>query len=363
MSFDDIVAFSPNTNTCPKFFSARDFRLARSCYERFSPLIRVNPPHNRWRLSIDRYINVSDFSEFLKTMRDFEGTCRHTFDSTKDFAPTLEGKLFHQYDHRFSTYSLSARDLDAVPLTEKAPDNEICMGVFVPVEIALRRNPVLAVSTGLLAVRDIARRKDERSVIAAVVPPNISDYTVRVFVTDESGTNVLLLLATLNSFIFDFLARQRLGGTHLSNYVLEQVPCCAPNDFKCEQASFIVSRALELTFTSRTLEAFAHQCGYDGPPFYWDEDRRFVMRCEMDAFYFHLYGMPMYVGKGLIASRVRGHAMKRSSKNKYWDHFTWFVIKKSGYEGELEVILLRTLPFYVRSLNRQTGSLQRMESC
>src|SRR5437899_1602437 len=70
--------------------------------------------------------------------------------------------------------------------------------------------------------------------------------------------------------------------------------------------------------------------------------------------------MPMYVGKGLIASRVRGHAMKRSSKNKYWDHFTWFVIKKAGYEAELEVILLRTLPFYVRSLNRQTGSLLRM---
>src|SRR5229473_3428862 len=36
--------------------------------------------------------------------------------------------------------------------------------------------------------------------------------------------------------------------------------------------------------------------------------------------------MPMYVGKGKIASRVRGHAKKGSTKSKYWDHFSWFVI-------------------------------------
>ena len=31
--------------------------------------------------------------------------------------------------------------------------------------------------------------------------------------------------------------------------------------------------------------------GYDGPPFRWDEDRRFLLRCELDAAYFHLYGI------------------------------------------------------------------------
>ena len=30
-------------------------------------------------------------------------------------------------------------------------------------------------------------------------------------------------------------------------------------------------------------------CGYDGPPFRWDEERRFLLRCELDAAYFHLY--------------------------------------------------------------------------
>ncbi len=27
------------------------------------------------------------------------------------------------------------------------------------------------------------------------------------------------------------------------------------------------------------------------PPFRWDEERRFLLRCELDAAYFHLYGI------------------------------------------------------------------------
>ena len=34
---------------------------------------------------------------------------------------------------------------------------------------------------------------------------------------------------------------------------------------------------------------FAEDLGYDGPPFAWDEDRRFTLRCELDALFFHLY--------------------------------------------------------------------------
>src|SRR5262249_34361564 len=39
------------------------------------------------------------------------------------------------------------------------------------------------------------------------------------------------------------------------------------------------------------LEAFAHDVGYDGPPFHWDPERRFHLRCELDAAFFHLYGL------------------------------------------------------------------------
>ena len=38
---------------------------------------------------------------------------------------------------------------------------------------------------------------------------------------------------------------------------------------------------------------FAEQLrnGAHGQPFRWDDDRRFLLRCELDAFYFHLYSI------------------------------------------------------------------------
>jgi hypothetical protein len=48
---------------------------------------------------------------------------------------------------------------------------------------------------------------------------------------------------------------------------------------------------LELTYTSHSLAPFARDLGYDGPPFAWDEDRRALLRAELDAFYARAYGL------------------------------------------------------------------------
>ena len=54
---------------------------------------------------------------------------------------------------------------------------------------------------------------------------------------------------------------------------------------------WITPRVLELVYTAWNLQPFAADCGYDGPPFRWDPARRFLLRCELDAAFFHLYGI------------------------------------------------------------------------
>ena len=39
------------------------------------------------------------------------------------------------------------------------------------------------------------------------------------------------------------------------------------------------------------MESFARDLGDEGAPFRWDEERRILMRAELDAAYFHLYGL------------------------------------------------------------------------
>lgn len=63
---------------------------------------------------------------------------------------------------------------------------------------------------------------------------------------------------------------------------------------------------------------------------------------------------PVYVGKGRIKSRVTKRD-RGGSKSPYWDHFSWFLVDNSNIEHELEALLLKALPFYLRGLNKQTA--------
>lgn len=61
--------------------------------------------------------------------------------------------------------------------------------------------------------------------------------------------------------------------------------------------------------------------------------------------------MPVYIGRGRFLKRITGH--KRSkSRGQYWDHFSWFRIPDQRFEPDVEALLLRMLPFYLRSLNK-----------
>jgi hypothetical protein len=55
--------------------------------------------------------------------------------------------------------------------------------------------------------------------------------------------------------------------------------------------TFIVPRVLELTYDSHSLDPFARDLGYNGPPFNWNETRRAQLRAELDAWYARAYGL------------------------------------------------------------------------
>jgi hypothetical protein len=80
---------------------------------------------------------------------------------------------------------------------------------------------------------------------------------------------------------------------------MRQLPILAPSEYEKETPwqrgltlrGFVLPRVLELTYTAWSLEPFARDVGYDGPPFRWNPERRFILRCELDAAYFQLYGL------------------------------------------------------------------------
>lgn len=65
---------------------------------------------------------------------------------------------------------------------------------------------------------------------------------------------------------------------------------------------------------------------------------------------------PIYVGMGNIRQRIRQHR-QHSRRGKMWDHFSWYVPTDPAHMRDIEALLLSTLPFYLRALNRQTGRI------
>ena len=70
-------------------------------------------------------------------------------------------------------------------------------------------------------------------------------------------------------------------------------------------------------------EPLAKDCGYDGPPFRWDEERRFLLRCELDAAYFHLY----CIGRDDVDYIMETfHIVKQRDEKRYSEYRTKRVI-------------------------------------
>jgi hypothetical protein len=110
---------------------------------------------------------------------------------------------------------------------------------------------------------------------------------------DDKPPIVLLccFLANANSLIFDYLVRQKMGGSNLTYTVLNQIPVLPPEAYGTEDTSYISRRVLELVYTSVDIQPFATECGFEGVPFKWDCERRDKLRNDLDAYYAHLYAL------------------------------------------------------------------------
>jgi hypothetical protein len=278
----DISLLNPATKTCPIFRSRRDAEITKAVYRRL-PVLTVSG----WKLELRRLLNSADDSgSFLA-------------DPGPDRLPLYEGKYFHHYDHRWVTNDGDAdRELSVAERAD--PVCAIRPRYWYPSADALRRFGTSWRRSWVFAWRDIARSTDERTFIATILPSlAVPDTAKVIFLPEDQVSSVAVVVANAGSFVFDFVARQKIGGTHMSGFIVEQLPllpAVAPAIAPAWMSTFalpdwILPRVLELTYTAWDLEPFARDVGYDGPPFRWDPDRRFLLRAELDAAFFHLYGI------------------------------------------------------------------------
>jgi hypothetical protein len=153
----------------------------------------------------------------------------------------------------------------------------------------------------LMGYRDICRATDERTVIASVVPRSAvgNNLPLMLFVSDLAAPLSAALLGNLDSLALDFVARNKVGGTHLNFFIYKQLPVLSPNRYTEADLAYIVPRVLELTHTAHDMQAWADDLADYDPrpleerttPYGWNPERRAQLRAELDAYYARLYGL------------------------------------------------------------------------
>ena len=311
---EDLSLFNPNTRTCPIFRTATDATLTRHIYLRFPLLIRdVSPEQNPWGVSFLRMFDMANDSslfltreQLIEVAADEQLNCYIKGDER--FVPLYEAKMIWHFEHRW------ASDFGRV-LNDDRPSRKYVGWDGVrysdPNDLANGRYWVtekqVAAKTGtiarhFIAYRSITNRDLERTSVFAVVPAyGIGHKAPVVKLEGRSTQDIVCFVADRNSFVSDFVTRNKQSGSDLTYFVLKQLPALPPEAFVkpchwhrqeggcCTLQDWLLPRVLELTYTAWDLEAFAQDCGWSGPPFRWDEERRFLLRCELDAAFFHLY--------------------------------------------------------------------------
>ena len=327
---EEILLVNPNTGTTPVFRSRRDAEITIGIYKRVPVLWRDEPEENPWGLSFMAMFHMANDSGLFRTrdQLDSDGwtlTGNIFVRGSERMLPLYEAKMIHHFNHRLGTYegqTEAQANMGTLPrLTHDQQDDPrfvVMPRYWVQEFDTLNKQkskpdkPVYehGVTSKLKAKhwehdwlfgwRDICRSTDARTLIAALSPAQTAYEGGMLLALPFAGVHAAAwLAASFSSFVLDFIARQKVGGTHLKYFTVRQLPVLPPQrsqencswDQRTTFGQWITSRVIELTYTAWDMESFALDLGDDGPPFRWDEERRFGMRTELDAAFFYLYGI------------------------------------------------------------------------
>ncbi len=317
---DDFALLNPNTKTCPIFRTSKDALLTSKIYHKFGIILNEESNNNPWNIEFGSMFHMSNDSYLFKIYQqlisegaELKGNVFTTLDGVK-YVPLYEGKMIWQYNHHFGTWPT---DTDIRPNAIPSPSSDewadpnscIYPWYWIPmenVESSFRKEDAEGNTVWewkhnwQLGIRKVSNATNERTCIISLMPRNVGvGESIHYVNPSQSALHSALFMGMLNSLPFDYIVRQKMGGSNMSNYIIAQLPVLSPEEIHasgCE--SGIVERVSRLCWFNHDLDAWMDELRSDCPEDYdlpneiliWDDQQRAVLQAELDAIFAHLYG-------------------------------------------------------------------------
>ncbi|MBX6422498.1 N-6 DNA methylase [Thermosulfurimonas sp. F29] len=360
LTAEDIACINPNTRTTPIFRTSYDAELTKKIYRRVPVLVNEKTGENPWGVRFLRMFDMSNDSHLFRTRKElfaagYELKGNIFVKANGDvYLPLYEAKFVDFYDHRFGSYETRSeeRGYRVLPQTPLSKYQNACYVIqpwywvsFLEVKQRLVRYDSQEgllwrwIYNWLLSFRNITSATNERTAIFSLIPlSGVGHSTPLLFV--EKIKFSPCLLANLSSMVFDYVTRQKVGGTNFTFHYVKQLPVLPPETYTTRHLLFAIPRIMELVYTAWDMKPFAddiwaeadqelraairkqweenaRETGGHGnatppewleiiyslnpdnpnqdacplPPFKWNEERRARLRAELDALFAKLYGL------------------------------------------------------------------------
>jgi hypothetical protein len=229
LTADDIRRINPGTLTCPLFPSRKDARIIGDIYQRL-PVLEVEEGSATagWQVALSRMLHMGDDAEHFRTeeqLAEAGGRCEggrwvHPRDGV--YSPLYESKLCDQYNHRGATFEgiPPQERFGTHPATRAIASSTLANPAVMPLPRYWAPEALASAWANgrrlLLAFRNaVSATADARCLNTCLMPVYPSGHSLN-FITSDPAEDVVLLAAILNSFIVDFVFRQKATGGNAS---------------------------------------------------------------------------------------------------------------------------------------------------
>ena len=245
------------------------------------------------------------------------------------FSPLFEAKMIWHFDNRYGSFEGLNKRLKELPTPgELTYQNDS----FISLPWYWVNNNEEYFSKYSIALRNVTDSRNERTLVSTVLCNANAGHTL-IFLnsnTEKEATALTLLTANINSIILDYLARQKVGSTSIDLFRIKQLPIFALENIDVEFYNKIICLSIEMLGSNWGMKAIMDdvwkeadadlkaaitkqwgdnkevtgghewappewceidEAGCPLPPFKWDENRRAVLKAELDAIYAKLYGL------------------------------------------------------------------------
>ncbi|WP_327417168.1 Eco57I restriction-modification methylase domain-containing protein [Streptomyces sp. NBC_01233] len=348
---EDLARINPNTGTLPVLRTQRDADITAGVYRRVPVLWNGGRQDgNAWAMSFKRLFDMTDDSDLFRSRERLESEGwelqGNVFERDgEQMLPLYEAKMVDFFNHRAADVVKSPtavnrqnqpRYLPAEELQDPArlalPLNWIQQDGTIPTRRNNKDIHVKGVELRLAEERwdhdwlcgwcDVTASTNERTAIPAFLPRTAVGNTYTLMLPRVAPPLVAAMVATQSSLVFDFVSRQKISDAHMKPFIWKQLPVPTPTNLQ-PHLVFLLPRVLELVYTAYDMTPLARDLGEEGEPFRWDDDRRAQLRAELDAYFFHLYGISREDTDYILESfRTESGGLKNNEIAKFGEYRT-----------------------------------------